>query len=137
MSLLMSAYVNTIFRDIAEYLITIMVESIISNQLDLLQDIAISHARSGADLNAPSSMMDGQVESIRQALDSCGFGVVKIMSYSAKHASSLYGPFRSVAFSRVNLTIWRLANQRINCHILTEGKPSEKLNRISAKALTW
>ena len=67
--------------------------------LDLLQEIAISHARSGADFVAPSSMMDGQVESIRQALDSCGFGAVKIMSYSAKHASSLYGPFRSVAFS--------------------------------------
>jgi porphobilinogen synthase len=45
-------------------------------------------------------MMDGQVYSIRKSLDSCGFGAVKIMSYSAKHASSLYGPFRSVAFAR-------------------------------------
>jgi porphobilinogen synthase len=45
-------------------------------------------------------MMDGQVYSIRKSLDSGGFGAVKIMSYSAKHASSLYGPFRSVAFAR-------------------------------------
>jgi porphobilinogen synthase len=65
-----------------------------------LDKIAISHADSGADCVAPSSMMDGQVYSIRKSLDSCGFGAVKIMSYSAKHASSLYGPFRSVAFAR-------------------------------------
>jgi porphobilinogen synthase len=68
--------------------------------LALLDKIAISHADSGADCVAPSSMMDGQVYSIRKSLDSCGFGAVKIMSYSAKHASSLYGPFRSVAFAR-------------------------------------
>jgi porphobilinogen synthase len=68
--------------------------------LALLNKIAISHADSGADCVAPSSMMDGQVYSIRKSLDSCGFGAVKIMSYSAKHASSLYGPFRSVAFAR-------------------------------------
>jgi porphobilinogen synthase len=70
--------------------------------LALLEKIATSHADSGADCVAPSSMMDGQVSSIRQALDSHGFGAVKIMSYSAKHASSLYGPFRSVAFARNN-----------------------------------
>ncbi|MGH9911159.1 MAG: porphobilinogen synthase [Nitrososphaeraceae archaeon] len=70
--------------------------------LALLEKIATSHADSGADCVAPSSMMDGQVGSIRQALDSHGFGAVKIMSYSAKHASSLYGPFRSVAFARNN-----------------------------------
>ena len=68
--------------------------------LALLDKIAISHADSGADCVAPSAMMDGQVYSIRKSLDSCGFGAVKIMSYSAKHASSLYGPFRSVAFAR-------------------------------------
>jgi porphobilinogen synthase len=67
--------------------------------LDLLDKIAISYADSGADCVAPSSMMDGQVYSIRKALDSCGFAAVEIMSYSAKHASSLYGPFRSVAFA--------------------------------------
>lgn len=68
--------------------------------LSLLDKIAISHAESGADCVAPSSMMDGQVYSIRKSLDSSGFGAVKIMSYSAKHASSLYGPFRSVAFAK-------------------------------------
>lgn len=68
--------------------------------LALLDKIAISHADSGADCVAPSSMMDGQVYSIRKSLDSCGFGAVKIMSYSAKHASSLYAPFRSIAFAR-------------------------------------
>ncbi|MGH9975942.1 MAG: porphobilinogen synthase, partial [Nitrososphaeraceae archaeon] len=68
--------------------------------LALLDKIAISHADSGADCVAPSAMMDGQVYSIRKSLDSYGFGGVKIMSYSAKHASSLYGPFRSVAFAR-------------------------------------
>jgi porphobilinogen synthase len=68
--------------------------------LALLDKIAISHADSGADCVAPSAMMDGQVYTIRKSLDSCGFGAVKIMSYSAKHASSLYGPFRSVAFAR-------------------------------------
>lgn len=68
--------------------------------LSLLNKIANSHAESGADCVAPSSMMDGQVYSIRKSLDSGGFGAVKIMSYSAKHASSLYGPFRSVAFAR-------------------------------------
>lgn len=70
--------------------------------LALLEKVATSQADSGADCVAPSSMMDGQVDSIRQALDSYGFGAVKIMSYSAKHASSLYGPFRSVAFARNN-----------------------------------
>jgi porphobilinogen synthase len=68
--------------------------------LDLLDKIAISHADSGADCVAPSSMMDGQVYSIRKALDSYGFGAVEIMSYSAKHASSLYGPFRSIVFAK-------------------------------------
>jgi porphobilinogen synthase len=68
--------------------------------LALLDKIAISHADSGADCVAPSSMMDGQVYSIRNSLNSRGFGAVKIMSYSAKHASSLYGPFRSVAFAK-------------------------------------
>ena len=68
--------------------------------LDLLDQIAISHADSGADCVAPSSMMDGQVYSIRKALDSYGFGAVEIMSYSAKHASSLYGPFRSIVFAK-------------------------------------
>jgi porphobilinogen synthase len=68
--------------------------------IDLLSKIAISHAESGADIVAPSSMMDGQVGRIRSALNSRGFKNVKIMAFSAKHASSLYSPFRMAAYSR-------------------------------------
>jgi porphobilinogen synthase len=68
--------------------------------LDLLSKIAISHAESGADIVAPSSMMDGQVGRIRSALDGRGFRNVKIMAFSAKHASSLYSPFRMAAYHK-------------------------------------
>jgi porphobilinogen synthase len=67
--------------------------------LDILGKIAVSHARAGADMVAPSGMMDGMVEAIRQALDSSGFENVPIMSYSAKYFSSFYGPFRDAAES--------------------------------------
>jgi len=66
--------------------------------LCLLRKIAVSHAEAGVDVVAPSSMMDGQVGSIREALDDRGYNDTKIFSYSAKHLSSLYLPFRSVAF---------------------------------------
>ena len=62
--------------------------------LELLAQIALSHAQAGADLVAPSAMMDGQVKAIRHALDGNGFSKVSIMSYAAKYASSFYGPFR-------------------------------------------
>jgi porphobilinogen synthase len=67
--------------------------------LDILGKIAVSHARAGADMVAPSGMMDGMVEAIRQALDSSGFENVPIMSYAAKYFSSFYGPFRDAAES--------------------------------------
>lgn len=67
--------------------------------LDLLCRCAVSHARSGADMVAPSDMMDGRVAAIRQALDSAGFTEVPIMAYSAKFASAFYGPFREAAGS--------------------------------------
>ena len=67
--------------------------------LELLAKIAVSHAQSGADLVAPSAMMDGQVTTIRQALDAVGAIGTGIMSYSVKFASSLYGPFRDAAES--------------------------------------
>ena len=66
----------------------------------MLSEIALTHAQAGADLVAPSSMMDGQVTSIRSSLDDNGYKKTKILSYSAKHFSSLYSPFRSVAFSK-------------------------------------
>jgi porphobilinogen synthase len=67
--------------------------------LHILSDIATSHAEAGADIVAPSSMMDGQVLSIRRSLDKHGFKNTKILSYSAKYHSSLYTPFRSATFS--------------------------------------
>lgn len=67
--------------------------------LQILSDIATSHAEAGADVVAPSSMMDGQVLSIRRSLDKYGFRKTKILSYSVKYHSSLYTPFRSATFS--------------------------------------
>ena len=67
--------------------------------LGLMQDIAISHARAGADIVAPSSMLDGVVTAIRSALDENGYDEIAIMAYSTKFASSLYGPFRDAAGS--------------------------------------
>jgi len=58
--------------------------------------VALAHARAGADVVAPSAMMDGQVAAIRSALDDGGFEGTAILSYATKHASSLYGPFRDV-----------------------------------------
>ncbi len=67
--------------------------------LELLQKEALSHARAGADMVAPSDMMDGRVLAIRQALDSEGFNNIPIMSYAAKYSSAFYGPFRDAAES--------------------------------------
>ena len=67
--------------------------------LVLLADAALSHARAGADLVAPSDMMDGRVAAIRQRLDENSFEDVAILSYAAKYCSSFYGPFREAAES--------------------------------------
>ncbi len=67
--------------------------------LELLARTALSHARAGADLVAPSDMMDGRVKAIREALDEAGYVEVPIMAYSAKYASAFYGPFREAAGS--------------------------------------
>jgi porphobilinogen synthase len=67
--------------------------------LKLLADSAVSHVRAGADMVAPSDMMDGRVAAIRQALDREGLTNVPIMAYSAKYASGFYGPFRDAAGS--------------------------------------
>jgi porphobilinogen synthase len=65
--------------------------------LDAYRKIAVSQARSGADVVAPSGMMDGQVAAIRGALDSDGFESTPILAYATKYASSFYGPFREAA----------------------------------------
>jgi len=67
--------------------------------LKLLADASVSHVRAGADMVAPSDMMDGRVGAIRQALDAEGFTNTPIMAYSAKYASGFYGPFREAAGS--------------------------------------
>jgi porphobilinogen synthase len=67
--------------------------------LELLAAEALAHARAGADLIAPSDMMDGRVDRIRRALDEHGFAHLPIMSYAAKYASAFYGPFREAAES--------------------------------------
>ena len=67
--------------------------------LALMQRIAVSHARAGADIVAPSCMLDGMVQAIRSALDTAGFDETLIMAYSSKFASALYGPFREAADS--------------------------------------
>ncbi|MEA5089068.1 porphobilinogen synthase [Solidesulfovibrio sp.] len=67
--------------------------------LELLAKTAVSHARAGADIIAPSDMMDGRVAAIRAALDDAGFPHIPIMSYAVKYASAFYGPFREAADS--------------------------------------
>jgi porphobilinogen synthase len=76
-------------------------EKILNDEtLDLLARQALSHVRAGADMVAPSDMMDGRVGAIRKRLDENGFDDVPIMAYAAKYASSFYGPFRVAAESK-------------------------------------
>lgn len=67
--------------------------------LEVLAKMALTHVKAGADMVAPSDMMDGRVSAIRDALDEEGFPDIPIMSYAAKYASSFYGPFRDAAAS--------------------------------------
>ena len=69
------------------------------DSLDLIARTALSHARAGADIVAPSDMMDGRVAAIRETLDDAGYVNTPIMAYSAKYASAFYGPFREAADS--------------------------------------
>lgn len=68
--------------------------------LELLAKTALSHARAGADMVAPSDMMDGRILALRRALDGAGFSDTPIMSYAVKYASAFYGPFRDAAARR-------------------------------------
>jgi porphobilinogen synthase len=67
--------------------------------LELLKKTAVSQAKAGADIIAPSGMMDGFVQAIREGLDAAGFEDTPILSYAAKYASAYYGPFRDAADS--------------------------------------
>ncbi len=71
--------------------------------VQILVKQALSHAKAGADIVAPSDMMDGRIGAIRQALESDGFIHTRILAYSAKYASSFYGPFRDAVGSSANL----------------------------------
>jgi porphobilinogen synthase len=97
--------------------------------LHLLSKIAISHAESGADIVAPSSMMDGQVVTIRSALNDRGFRNVKIMAFSAKHASSLYSPFRMAAYSK-NFNGHPTINK--STYQLGYGNPRQAIREVQA-----
>jgi porphobilinogen synthase len=79
----------------------ILVDGEIANDpsLEVLARTAVSHVEAGADVVAPSDMMDGRVRAIRDALDDAGFGTSPILSYSAKYASAFFGPFREAAGS--------------------------------------
>ncbi len=79
----------------------VIVEGDVDNDatLDLLAKEALSHAEAGADMVAPSDMMDGRVAAIREVLDDNGFDAIPIMSYAAKYSSAFYGPFREAAES--------------------------------------
>jgi porphobilinogen synthase len=79
----------------------IVTDGVIVNDptVELLSRMAVTHARAGADIVAPSDMMDGRVGAIRRALDEEGFFDTSIMSYAAKYASGFYGPFREAAGS--------------------------------------
>ena len=79
----------------------IIEDGIIKNDktLEYLQSIALSHVKAGADMVAPSDMMDGRIQVIREILDEYGYEDTPIMAYSAKYASSFYGPFRDAAGS--------------------------------------
>jgi len=67
--------------------------------LEVLAETALSHARAGADMVAPSAMMDGQIGAIRETLDEAGYETLPVMAYAAKYASCFYGPFREAAES--------------------------------------
>jgi porphobilinogen synthase len=79
----------------------VVVDGYVDNDktLELLAKTALSHAEAGADMVAPSDMMDGRVKAIRRALDENGFQNIPIMAYAAKYASAFYGPFREAAES--------------------------------------
>jgi len=95
--------------------------------LELVAKTAVSHAAAGADIVAPSGMMDGAVRAVRKALDEDSFPMTAIMSYSAKYASSFYGPFRDAAESppafgdrkayQMDISNWREAMREIELDV--------------------
>jgi len=93
---------------------------------DALVKMAVSHAKAGADFVAPSDMMDGRIGAIRQALEQNGFIYTNIMAYSAKYASSFYGPFRDAVGSASNLKGGNKYNYQMDI-----GNRAEALHEIA------
>ena len=91
--------------------------------LEVLGKVAVSQAEAGADIVAPSAMMDGQVGVIRESLDDAGFEQVPIMAYSAKYASGFYGPFREAAESTP-----KFGNRR--SYQMSQGSQEEALREM-------
>jgi len=83
--------------------------------VEVLTRQAVSHAQAGADIVAPSDMMDGRVGAIRQALEEDGLIYTRILAYSAKYASSYYGPFRDAVGSSGNLGAGNKYNYQMDC----------------------
>jgi porphobilinogen synthase len=91
--------------------------------LEILGKVAVSQAEAGVDIVGPSSMMDGQVAAIREALDDAGFDQETIMAYSAKYASAFYGPFRDAAESTP-----KFGNRK--SYQMSQGSPEEALREM-------
>lgn len=87
--------------------------------LEMLAKIAVSHAKAGADMVAPSDMMDGHIAALRKALDDAGFINVPIMAYSVKYASAFYGPFRDAAGSAP--AFGDRKSYQMDCHNIREA----------------
>ena len=83
--------------------------------VEVLQKQALCHAQAGADIVAPSDMMDGRIGSIRASLDQAGFIHTRILAYSAKYASSFYGPFRDAVGSSANLGASNKYTYQMDC----------------------
>ena len=96
---------------------------------------ALSHAEAGAEVIAPSDMMDGRIGAIRQALEANGHIYTNIMAYSAKYASSFYGPFRDAVGSASNLKV--VINITTRWILPTVPKHYMKSRLIFKKAPTW
>jgi len=101
--------------------------------LPLLAKMAVSHVQSGADIVAPSDMMDGRVKAIREALDASKFVNTPILAYAAKYASGFYGPFREAAGSTPQFGDRKSyqMDRRIR------GRHSEKSKRILTRERIW
>ena len=82
--------------------------------VDVLVQQALSHAKAGSDIFAPSDMMDGRIGALRQALDAAGYQDMILLAYSAKYASSFYGPFRDAVGSATHLGKQNKATYQMN-----------------------